>query len=301
MKTPGTKDWAQHNVNCCFGCSHGCLYCYAREIALRYKRIASGADWTRERCNAAGAIADETKYGARHKGVVMFPTAHDITAGNINEATIVLLSLLEAGNHVLLVTKPSLVIMTRVADLWMGVLVAWQHAHPSLGIKLGAPAFDGGLEVRCTITCLDERERRFWEPGAPKIVERIEALRLAYNRGLLTSVSIEPCLQPDRVARLVEIVTPYVRGTIWIGKCNDLRRRTAWRREELAVRCIERHDGTMPVGAFADPDKFDEMLAALEAQQTDAAVMDVYRRLKDNPKVRWKDSYAEVIARCGGK
>ena len=45
----GVAEWAEHKVNCCRGCSHACLYCYARTMALQYKRLESGEEWKNER------------------------------------------------------------------------------------------------------------------------------------------------------------------------------------------------------------------------------------------------------------
>ena len=44
----GTKEWAERNINICLGCSHDCLYCYARNFAWRRNAIRSRADWANE-------------------------------------------------------------------------------------------------------------------------------------------------------------------------------------------------------------------------------------------------------------
>jgi DNA repair photolyase len=36
--TSGTKEWADHNVNCIRGCSNDCRYCYAKIMAKRFGR-----------------------------------------------------------------------------------------------------------------------------------------------------------------------------------------------------------------------------------------------------------------------
>jgi DNA repair photolyase len=38
----GTKEWADKTVNCCTGCSHDCLYCYAKGMAVRFKQVLPG-------------------------------------------------------------------------------------------------------------------------------------------------------------------------------------------------------------------------------------------------------------------
>ncbi len=34
----GNKEWASHDENCLVGCSHDCRYCYAKSMAIRFKR-----------------------------------------------------------------------------------------------------------------------------------------------------------------------------------------------------------------------------------------------------------------------
>ena len=34
----GVEEWAKHSANCFYGCSHDCQYCYAKSMAVRFKR-----------------------------------------------------------------------------------------------------------------------------------------------------------------------------------------------------------------------------------------------------------------------
>ena len=43
----GTREWSEHSANIYNGCGHNCRYCYAREMALRFKRKKLPADWPR--------------------------------------------------------------------------------------------------------------------------------------------------------------------------------------------------------------------------------------------------------------
>ena len=47
-KCQGTQEWSVKTVNCCTGCSHNCRYCYAKEMAVRFKQVES-KDWPLER------------------------------------------------------------------------------------------------------------------------------------------------------------------------------------------------------------------------------------------------------------
>jgi DNA repair photolyase len=194
----GTKEWAASNVNCVSGCSHDCLYCYARANAVRYKQ-KTVETWP-EMVVRPEAVAKG--YGMR-KGRIMFPTAHDITPDVYDACYRVLLNMLAAGNDVLVVSKP----------------------HEDVITKLCAPSsamhrFHGQLLFRFTIGAMSKRITELWEPGAPDFWERYRALTFAHNAGFATSVSMEPLLEPERVEELVEAFTPVVSDAIWIGKMN---------------------------------------------------------------------------------
>lgn len=202
----GTREWADRNVNCCQGCANACLYCYGRDYALRFKRIATGAEWATERVKLN---ALERHY-AKYDGVVMFPSTHDITPGNFNACQEVLDRLLVAGNRVLVVSKPRPKIIGRLCH------------------RYAASPMQKRIIFRFTITHLTTSVGQFWEPNAPSFAERFVCLSYAKHRGYATSVSIEPLLEPERVKEIVSRLEPYVTDTIWIGAARRLRQRTAW-------------------------------------------------------------------------
>ena len=136
-------------------------------------------------------------------------------------------------------------------------------------------SYKGKLEFRFTVGTVDDEVSRFWEPGAPLPGERLKALRHAYDRGFNTSVSMEPMLEGHPEALDVyRAVKLYVTGTIWVGLMNQLEERV-----DLSV---------------------DANRAAVERigeLQSDANIMKLYRELKGESKVRWKDSIMKVVAR----
>jgi len=72
--TSGTKEWADHNVNCVKGCSNDCRYCYAKMTAKRFGRCQDHT-WKNMIINKSAVDRDYVRY----KGRVMFPSTHDIT------------------------------------------------------------------------------------------------------------------------------------------------------------------------------------------------------------------------------
>ncbi len=198
----GTKEWSEHSYNISQGCSHGCLYCYAREMALRNGRIRAATDWHRELVNP-GKVSQSSR---RFDGVVMFPTSHDITPAVLPAALQTLRNLLAAGNKVLIVSKPHLAVIKTICQ------VLANHRQNIL--------------FRFTIGSLVESNCAFWEPGAPSPKERIDALRHAFECRFQTSVSVEPMLgDVESMCQLVEAVAPFVTETIWLGKMNGVTRR----------------------------------------------------------------------------
>ena len=131
------------------------------------------------------------------------------------------------------------------------------------------------LELRLTIGTVDDEVSQFWEPGAPLPTERLKALRYAYDAGYKTSVSVEPMLEghPEAIA-VYRAVEPYVTGTIWVGLMNQLEER---------------------VDMYVNANR--EAVERIGVLQSDANVMKLYRELKDESKVRWKDSIKQVVKR----
>ena len=244
----GTKEWATETVNFCNGCSNACIYCYARYNSVtRYHRM-SHEDWP----NEVVRDHDVRKKRKRVDGQVMIPSTHDITPGNIDAAETVLLKLLEAGNNILIVSKPQLECIKRLCD----------SLRP----------YKDQILFRFSVGFVGERARNFWEPNAPTYKERLDCLRMACEFGFETSVSAEPLLEPWRAKAIVDGLRPFITHSFWVGKLNELRARTKW----------------------LYPDGHTE-IDRLEQWQTDEKVREVYETLKDDPLVRWKESYKKVI------
>ena len=185
-------------INCTVGCPHGCRYCYARVAALEKGVIDSASDWTRSRTIDSEVESRRPLYG----GQVMFPTAHDIVDDNLEEALQVVSRLLEAGNQLLIVSKPSRSCIEQICDRFTEQR--------------------GKILFRFTITSRNSAILGFWEPGAPHYQERLESLQLAFERGFQTSVSIEPMLDLEDVRGMIDEIEPYVSHSIWVGKLNRI-------------------------------------------------------------------------------
>jgi len=248
----GTKEWSDASYNICVGCEHGCLYCYAKAMACRFnKTMRQPGAWDAQRLNS-----NQNRLGAEvgKKGVVMFPTSHDITPNFVPQAVVTIRNLL-THNKVLVVTKPHLSVVTALCSEFAG--------------------HNADMQFRFTIGALSGDICAFWEPGAPTPHERIQALKYAFNAGFQTSVSIEPMLDSvENTLRLVATITPFVTDTIWLGKLN---------------RCPQKTNAHVP--------GFQAALARVAVQQTDAEILRLVALLNSQPKIRWKDSIKDVIAK----
>jgi len=252
----GTREWAASSVNVMSGCEHDCLYCYAKTTAKRYK--THEGPW-----NEAVVVPSlATKRFGKRKGTVMFPTTHDITPGNLEHCLPVLRRLLEAGNKVLIVSKP----------------------HPEVIGRIIAKLAEYKDQVlfRFTIGSMNDAILKFWEPGAPTFSERLDSLRFAHQQGWATSVSMEPMLdlEEDDIVACYEAVVPYVTDNVWLGKMNKVVERL--KRNGI----ITADDPNPEVSAQA---------GLLMGSQSDERIKALYDRLKDCPHIRWKESVKAVV------
>lgn len=125
---------------------------------------------------------------------------------------------------------------------------------------------------RFTIGTMNEAILKYWEPGAPCFSERLRSLIRAFDAGFGTSVSAEPLLDKFGIDMMVELLTPFITDALWIGKMNHVRSRV---KIETA--------------------KDEEMVRDIELINLDGEIQELYEILRDNPKVKWKESIKKVI------
>ena len=205
--TSGTKEWADHNVNCFKGCFNNCRYCYAKMMAKRFGR-ATEETWKHMQVRPDVRVKNFRKYDGR----VMFPSSHDIVdVPLVVEACMaVIKKLLEAENDLLITSKPRPQIIKTIIEQFN--------------------SYKTQIQFRFTITSKDDNLLSFWEPNAPTFTQRLKALKLAFKEGFKTSVSMEPFLDYEP-RELVNIVLPYVTESIWIGPMNYIARNNIAKKE----------------------------------------------------------------------
>jgi hypothetical protein len=154
------------------------------------------------------------------------------------------------------------------------LIVSKPHIECITAICDKLASFKGKIVFRFTIGSSSDKILKFWEPNAPSFQERFNSLMYAFEHGFKTSVSCEPFLDGDIVA-LVKNLLPYITDTIWVGKMNHIRERVNTR------------------GWTENDWKF---LKIVEDSQTDDNIRKIYEQLKNEPKVRWKDSIKLVMS-----
>lgn len=125
---------------------------------------------------------------------------------------------------------------------------------------------------RFTIGAMNDAILRYWEPGAPCFAERVSALVYAWKHGFDTSVSVEPMLDSENVVTMFHALKPVVTHSIWIGRMNKIASRVK----------IETNEDK----AF---------VTSIEWGQREQRVVEIYHQLKNEPLVRWKESFKEVL------
>ena len=247
-KVFGTKEWASHSYNCVTGCSHECRYCFARHDAINKFSTVKDGEWGDEIINWDNV----QKIFTKREGVTMFPTQHDITPKTLDACVITLKNLLEPGNNVLIVSKPHLECIKVLCEELK------QYKEQVL--------------FRFTIGASDDKILQYWEPKAPKYQERFDSLKYAFESKFATSISMEPCLDWEKVIINFLTFAPYVTNSIWIGAMNFVDQRVQIKTEE-------------------DKSRVD----ILKSFQTIGVYEQIYEVLKNHPLIKWKESIKSAL------
>ncbi len=153
------------------------------------------------------------------------------------------------------------------------LVVSKPHVSCIQEICMRFAPFRERLQFRFTIGSADNTTLKTWEPNAPSYEERLGSLDLALASNYRTSISCEPMLD-TRVEDVVTAVNSSVTDTIWIGVMNGVRSRLTINKASPEVQ-----------------KRGDELMQQCSVEY----IRDLHARLKDNPKVRWKDSIKKML------
>jgi len=185
------------------GCSHACVYCYARSYALRRGRRDAWGSYVDVKANIVDVLAKEARRSLR-RGVVGISTLTDAYQAIESARCLTqrcLKVLLENGFQATIQTKSDLVL--RDIDLLAS------HA--------------GGVSVGVTITTLDEDLARRIEPGASDPERRIEVLSRMRSAGIGTWAFVGPILPhltDDGLWELLDVARSLNVGEVLFDRLN---------------------------------------------------------------------------------
>ena len=167
------SELADFTLNCYVGCSHRCLYCYARYMKKFKNRPEAWGYFLDVKINAPEVLSKQVKKIKPPKEVYMSSVCDgwQPLEKKYKLSRECLKILLEAGLVVSILTKSSLIL--RDLDLLSA------YKTPSLGM---------------TITTLDKNLQKVLEPYASAPDERIYTLKKAQEKGINTWVFLGPLL-----------------------------------------------------------------------------------------------------------
>jgi DNA repair photolyase len=159
-------------LNAYVGCQHQCLYCYAKFMKRFTGHREPWGEFVDVKINAAELLAREVK--KKPKGRVWLSGVCDAY---------------QPLEKKYLLTRRCLEIL--VEQKWP---VTIQTKSPLVLRDTEILKRSADAEVGFTITTADEKVRKIFEPGAPPVAKRAEALRILHAEGIRTFVMIAPLL-----------------------------------------------------------------------------------------------------------
>ena len=159
-------------LNAYVGCQHQCLYCYAKFMKRFTGHPEPWGAFVDVKINAPELLAREVK--KKRKGRVWISGVCDAY---------------QPLEKKYLLTGRCLEIL--IEQEWP---VTIQTKSPLVLRDIAILKSSADAEVGFTITTADEKVRRIFEPGAPPIAKRVEALGILHTEGIRTFVMIAPLL-----------------------------------------------------------------------------------------------------------
>lgn len=222
---------ADYCINPYVGCYHGCKYCYATFMKRFTGHEESWGSFVDVKINAPEVLQKELM--RKEKGRVIISSVTDAYQPVEGKYKITRQCLEVLSGHqyeVDILTKSPLVLRD------MDIIKQFRE-----------------IDVGITITTDDDKIRKIFEPNAPPINARVNALKRLHENGIKTYVFIGPVLPMNPVA-LVEKITPYADSVLidrmnYTSKTVNIYRRmnlTGWLDRDFTDNIIQRLKNGLP-------------------------------------------------------
>lgn len=203
-----------YSINPYTGCQHGCRYCYAVYMKKYTDHGEPWGEFVDVKINAPEKMKEDLIKA--EPGSVLLSSVTDPYQPLEKKYRItrkILQVLAKTGFSVTILTKNDLVLRD------MDVLKKFDHGNISVGF---------------TINFLSEKDRKIWEPLAPPIDDRIEALQELSSEGVPTYVHVGPYF--EGITDLEEILewTEDLIAELQVENLN-------WTRRKEVLRCVKQN------------------------------------------------------------
>ncbi|MEM2145890.1 MAG: radical SAM protein [Candidatus Jordarchaeaceae archaeon] len=180
-----------YSINPYVGCSHGCAYCYAR-FMMRYARTNQPwGKFVHIKVNAPTVLMKEIR--RRKPGTVVLSSVCDPYQE------------LEKRYEL---TRKILQVLSNYGDFRVDVLTKSDLILRDLDVIKKIK----NIEVGFSISHFEEEFRRIFEPGAPRVERRFEALEALAKNGVETYVFVAPVIPLITERRMESILEGAERG-----------------------------------------------------------------------------------------
>jgi DNA repair photolyase len=193
---------SDYSLNCYTGCTHACVYCYARFMQRFHPHDEPWGAFVDVKVNAVEVLKRQLRRAV--PGTVFVSSACDgwqpvEAEWRLTRRCCELL--LERGFELHVLTKSTLVLR-------------------DLDVFAGQP-----VQLGVTLTTLDERLSELWEPEAASVQERLAVIKAAGDAGVQTSVMFGPLLpflsdSQTAIDALVEQAADLGIDRIWVDALN---------------------------------------------------------------------------------
>lgn len=199
------REYAELAINIYAGCSHGCTYCYARDIAKKFGRTHDYAS-PQPRTNIAELVEKDCLKLPPESGQILlcFTTDPYQHVGDNSKTREIIQIIKKHGLNFCVLTKGG---FAALADIDL---------------------YQPGDSFASSLTCLDNSTWQKYEPGSASPAERIETITKFHDRGIETWASLEPVINPTETLNIIN-QTHSIISLYKIGKLNHVANTTDWR------------------------------------------------------------------------